>query len=312
MEPKSIGVLDIGSNTVLLTAGYLDDSGQCVVLYEDHDVARLSEGLQEGGPLRPEAKARVLEVVRRFQKNAHAHGVHSLYAAGTAAFRRASDGAQFAKDLEQTLQIPVRILSGEEEAHYSYLSAQYDFGSAEHTVGMIDIGGGSTELVWSPQGTGVSLPLGTVRLLEGFVRRHPIEDEIWEKMRRSIRSILKNAPPLHVQDRPRHWVAVAATPTALACLMQGLANFDVKKVHGFILERRSLGVTIEKLRRLSIPEREVLPGMAPKRAELLPLGGLILWEIMEFFQLPEVIASHHGLRYGWLREILQTQNSFTR
>ncbi len=311
MSSEAVGVLDIGSNTVLLTAGYRDDSGKCVVVYEDHDVARLSEGLQEGGALRPEAKARVLEIVRRFQKNAREHGVRSLYAAGTAAFRRASDGTQFAKHLEQELQIPVRILSGEEEARYSYLSAQEDFGSAQRTVGMIDIGGGSTELVWNPEGRGVSLPLGTVRLLEGFVHRHPIEDETWHAMRRSIRSILEQAPPLHPADRPQTWVAVAATPTALACLMQRLPDFEVEKIHGFILERQSLGKTIEQLRCLSIAEREALPGMAPKRAELLPLGGLILWEIMEFFQLPEVIASHHGLRYGWLREILQTRRAST-
>lgn len=140
---KSLGVFDIGSNTVLLTGGRLNTRGQLEVLIELHDVARLSEGLVDGGPLQEAAKARTLNILSQFKAQANSKGVQQFLAAGTAAFRRASDGSAFAQEIQEKLEIPVKIIPGEREAHYSYLSAQQDFGSSQNPVGVIDIGGGA-------------------------------------------------------------------------------------------------------------------------------------------------------------------------
>jgi exopolyphosphatase/guanosine-5'-triphosphate,3'-diphosphate pyrophosphatase len=123
---NSLGVIDIGSNTVLLTGGQINSSGELEVILECYEVARLSEGLVDQGPLLPKAKSRVLFILKDFQKQAHEKGIIKLLAAGTAAFRRASDGENFAKEIEEKLGIPVKILTGGEEAHFSYLSARID------------------------------------------------------------------------------------------------------------------------------------------------------------------------------------------
>lgn len=299
---KSVGVIDIGSNTVLLTAGRLDRSGNLEVLLECHDVARLSEGLQDGKTLLPAAKDRVLKILKVFQEQARAHGIQELTAVGTAAFRRASDGRKFAETITKQLGIPTKILKGEEEAAYSYLSASIDFGPGP--LGMIDIGGGSTEVVWGKKNHLRSLPVGTVRLLEAFGSGHPIADPQWQEMKADIRrNLSKGLPNLTTQNLT--WVAVAATPTALANLMQELPCYEPDKVHGFTIHKSALEETVEKLRKLSLADREGLPGMPPKRAELLPLGGLILLEIMSFLKTDRVLASHHGLRYGLLWEALK-------
>lgn len=303
------GVIDIGSNTVLLTCGKKTPDGSLKILLEEHEVARLSRGLQDGGQLHPEARQSVLEVLGKFQEKAKEHGIDSLMGAGTSAFRRAADGQEFAEEIENSLNIPVRILSGEEEAHYSYLSAKLDFGSDHPSLGMIDIGGGSTELVFGEKAGWISLPIGTVRLLEKYVTTHPIPDKEWEVLQNEIQSVLRRE--LDPEKKiPSFWVAVAATPTALANLLQGLPHYEPQRVHGYRISRRDLSKIIETLRRASVKERNAMAGMPPKRAELLPLGGLILKEVMEYLDLEEVVTSDHGLRYGYLYHLLRGKRDY--
>lgn len=300
----SWGVIDIGSNTVLLSAGRLQASGDLEILLECHGVARLAEKLQDGGPLLEAAKERVLQHLSDFKAQANAAGITRLQAAGTAAFRRASDGIAFAREIEARLQIPTRILTGNEEAHYSFLSAQRDLNA--ETVGMIDIGGGSTEFVLGSEDQWTSLPLGTVRLHETFVHHDPITDREWQEILSEIQKLLEAGIP-NKPAKTFPWVAVAATPTTLAAVFLKLPHYDPKQVHGYSLCREALGKLVEELRRLPLADRLVRPGMMAERAELLPVGGAILWQAMEFFGLEEIRASHQGLRYGMLWEILENQ-----
>lgn len=300
----SLGIIDIGSNTVLMSCGRLSPMGKMEILLERHDVARLSEGLKDGKNLSLEARHRTLEILERFKRQANEAGVTRLEAAGTAAFRRAGNGGDFAREIEDQLGIPVKILGGDQEAHYSFLSAKRDFGGQGAEVGMIDIGGGSTEIVQDDGKTFFSLPMGTVRFLDAYVETQPVPDGVWKRIADHIQETLKTTG-LSPAPESMAWVAVAATPTSLAVLMQGLESFDPAKVHGFKIRYPALKKLVEKLRRTSIPERNRMPGMDPKRSELLPLGGLILEKIMEILGIAEVIASHHGLRYGLLWERLE-------
>src|SRR5262249_46983219 len=156
--------------------------------------------------------------------------------------------------------------------------------------------GGSTEIVLGPGKNRFSLPMGTVLLLEAYIKKQPIDDGTWKKLSSEIQTLLKqniSRPGLN----PHRWVAVAATPPSLAVLLQGLPAFDPARVHGYLITLPRLKNLVEKLRKISIAERNQMPGMDPKRSDLLPLGGLILQEIMNFFAIEEVTASHHGLRY---------------
>ena len=299
----SLGVFDIGSNTILMTLGRKTSADRIEILLDIGDVIRLSEGLQDGKPLQAAAKARALETLGRFQKLALEKGVKDLIAAGTAAFRRASDGKEFAAEIQNKLGIPVRILTGDEEAAYSFASAKYDFGKDSGDLGMIDIGGGSTELVFGEKAPHFSLPIGTVRLTEKFVTSHPLSNGEWNQVRSEIRRALKEGIP-NRPAVPETWVAVAATPASLAAVHLKLPEYDPKKVHGLKLKRETLEELIETLRLKSIPERNEMPGMHPKRSELLPVGGAILLECMDFLNLPEITISDHGLRYGILYESL--------
>ncbi len=300
----TLAVIDIGSNTLLLTIGEKTASGEIEILADHADVIRLSEGLKDGGELQPAAKERALQALRQFKNIAERNGADQIIAAGTAAFRRAKDGKEFAKEIENQLGFPVKILTGDEEAKYSFLSAQLDFGKDHPSLGMIDIGGGSTEFVFGENTPHFSLPVGTVRLTEKFVFSHPIVDSEWKAMEAEISQLLKNS--LQNIPIPSTWVAVAATPASLAAVFLKLPHYDPKKIHGYQIKLKVLENLVEQLRNKSIEERIAMPGMDPKRAELLPVGGLILREGMKFLGLQEILVSDHGLRYGILMEKLKS------
>ncbi|MFO1463538.1 MAG: Ppx/GppA family phosphatase [bacterium] len=301
---QTLAVIDIGSNTLLVTVGRRQEDGQIRILLDEAEVTRLGQELRDGGPLHPEAKQRALKALARFKELALAKGSEQILAAGTAAFRRASDGPAFAREIQDKLGFPVRILQGEEEAHYSFASAWHDFGRGRASLGMIDIGGGSTEFVFGKAGPRLSLPIGTVKLTEQFVSRHPIPDAEWNQVLTAIRALLReklDGIPL----RPEAWAAVAATPASLAALLLKLPSYDPEQVHGYRLQRENLAALVEGLRGMSLAERRAMPGMHPDRAELLPIGGAILLEAMRYLGMEEILVSDHGLRYGILFEALE-------
>lgn len=300
-EVSTLTVLDIGSNTILVTVGRKKGDGAVQILWDEGQVVRMSEGLKDGGKLKPEAKQRVLAAMEKFRGIAQHHGAESIIAAGTAAFRRASDGPAFAQEITDKLGIPVRILTGDEEAGYSFASAQFDFGQGHETLGMIDIGGGSTEFVYGEQGPRFSLSIGTVRLTEALLTGHPIVDLEWNKLLEEIDGQLQSLPKEKI---PEVWAAVAATPASLAAVLLQLPVYEPEKIHGFRLKKSDLSELLQKLRALSLEERKKLPGMHPDRAELLPVGGAILWRSMEYLGLSQLLVSDHGLRYGILYEEL--------
>lgn len=300
---KTLAVIDIGSNTLLVTVGRRLEDSSVRILFDEGEVTRLGQGLRDGGPLHPDAKHRALKALARFKELALAKGAERILAAGTAAFRRASDGKDFAREIEEKLGFPVRILSGDEEARYSFASAWFDFGRGRDSLGMIDIGGGSTEFVLGSQGPRFSLPVGTVKLTEKFVTAHPIPLPEWEGLRGEIRRLLAEKLGA-VTGRPGAWAAVAATPASLAAVLLQLPAYDPNLVHGFVLKRKALESLVETLREKSLAERCAMPGMHPDRAELLPVGGAILLEAMQFFGIGEILVSDHGLRYGILHETL--------
>jgi exopolyphosphatase/guanosine-5'-triphosphate,3'-diphosphate pyrophosphatase len=302
-----LAVIDIGSNTLLLTVGKKEPSGEIKILADHADVIRLSEGLQDGKNLQPEAKNRALKALREFKEMAASKGSQQIFAAGTAAFRRAQDGKKFAQEIEKQLGIPVKILTGDEEAKYSFLSAKLDFGKEYPSLGMIDIGGGSTEFVFGEDAPHFSLPIGTVRLTEKFVSAHPISDAEWNQVRETISQLLQQSLPK--ESIPYTWVAVAATPASLASVLLKLPHYDPKKIHGYKIQVKILAELVEQLRTKSLKARIAMPGMDPKRAELLPVGGLILLEGMKFLEIDQILVSDHGLRYGILMENLQPTTS---
>jgi exopolyphosphatase/guanosine-5'-triphosphate,3'-diphosphate pyrophosphatase len=180
-----------------------------------------------------------------------------------------------------------------------------DLEETGRTFLVVDIGGGSTEFIL---GKGdqiqqwMSLPLGSVRFTERFLRSDPVREEEWQEMEREIRNLLINIP--HTEE-PLLVVAVGGTASTLASVEQGLEEFVVEKIHRFVLKKEALKNQLLLYRAKTIQERKKLPGLPMARADVILAGAAILYLTMEAVKCPSVLISSHGVRYGLLYKKLK-------
>ncbi|HET6402435.1 MAG TPA: Ppx/GppA phosphatase family protein [Candidatus Kapabacteria bacterium] len=297
-----IAVLDIGTNTVLLLIAEVE--GQTLrVLRDDHAIARLGEGVDRTKTISEESYQRFLEVLRQHQKSIQSTNVHRIIAVGTSALRDAKNREEILKRTKEETGIEIEILSGEEEARWSYVGALFGMDDIEN-ASVIDIGGGSTEISFGDGKEythGVSLDIGAVRLTERCFKTSPITSEGAEEARQMIRTALNHPPTPSFLRRGSisTLIAVAGTPTTLAAMHQGLERFDAMKVQNYILRREAIDQMLDML--LKTETATLLahfPAVNKARADILPAGTLILREAMELLGAEAIRVSAHGLRYG--------------
>ena len=296
---KRVASIDIGTNTILLLIAKVEE-GKVNPLFEIETVARLGEGVQKNGILLKEAMDRGLQTLAQYLKWCQELEVQKVFTAGTSALREAKNSEDFLNLVKEKLDLPIEVISGEEEAQLSFLAVAKDLGEVKEPILVVDVGGGSTEFIL---GKGnqisqwISLPLGSVRFTEEFLRSDPVQEEEWEKMERKIQGCLVNIP--HSQE-PISMVAVGGTATTLASVEQGLEDFIAEKIHHFVLGKEALKNQLLLYRSKTIDERRKISGLPIARADVILAGGAILYLAMEELKCPSVLISCHGVRYGLL------------
>ncbi|HXZ84834.1 MAG TPA: Ppx/GppA family phosphatase [Myxococcota bacterium] len=309
-RPGRIGVLDIGSNTVLLLVLAADGR----IVRDEARITRLGQGVFASGELAGEAVARTRTAIADFARLARAEPVERLVAVGTEALRRARGGAEFLAGLVRDgLVDGARLLSGAEEADLTLEATRRSVGAGRAALAVIDVGGGSTEVAWreslaGPVG-GVSLPLGSVRLTEAHLPRHPIPAADLAALRELARAAagpLRSALP-HGLPRDAAVVAVAGTATTLAALELRLAVYDRERVEGLELERAVLERWIATLAPLGVAERRRLPGLEPERADVIVAGLVCLELALDCLRAERFRVSERGVRHGVALRMLAGQ-----
>ena len=295
--------IDIGTNTVLmLIAGY--DNGRLNDITDLAVITRLGQGLKQTGALSEAAMERTFSVLERYRDEALRYGVREIHCVGTAAMREASNGGAFVERVKEQLGISIRIISGKEEAYYTYLSLVHDdFPGAERFL-VVDIGGGSTEIIAGDKARFddfVSLPVGSVKLTEMFIKNDPPEEQ--EIM--NLVSFLKKTIAVPFDGRGRTMVGTAGTVTNLAGIALGLDAYDKEKVHGSRVGIGEIEQAIARMRRMTVAERSRMKGMEPGREDILLQGIILMREIMAYFGAGELVVSANGVRYGVLYERLE-------
>lgn len=287
--------IDLGTNTCLLLVIEGDR-----VLHDESRVVRLGQEVDRTGKLHPDAMKRTLEclidyarIVRDFEVDPG-----TVLAVGTASSRDASNSAEFYSQVQQQTGFRFRVLSGDEEAQATFLGAALPGMSPSQMV-VMDIGGGSTELV-SNQG-GESLNIGAVRMTERFLKSNPVTDaEFWaaesaiDQELSRLKSWRRGLGPAEALN----FVAVAGTAVTLAMLQEGLTAFDRARLDGLVLTRGDAHRWVEELKWRTVSERESMTGMEKKRADVILAGTLIYWRVMEVLDFPTSTISTRGLRYG--------------
>lgn len=302
--------IDLGTNTCLLLIAEWDPAAkQATRIVGDYStIVRLGKGVDQTKVLDPEAMERTLMCLKDYAARVAAAGLDpsKTIAVGTSSSRDARNGAEFYARVEKETGFRFRVISGDDEAKYSFLGGLLPGMDPARSI-VIDIGGGSTELIGPGQGSndvmpgGQSVDIGSVRFTERYLKSDPVtDDEFWACQDEIDSQLAKlKAWRASLAGTP-HFVGVAGTVTTLAQWHLDLKDFEAKKIDGCVLTRGDVHRMVEELKWRSNAERAQLPGVNEGRADVLLAGGLVLWRAMETLDFPECVVSTRGLRFGVL------------
>lgn len=294
-------VIGIGSNSTRLLVAEITAAKEIIPLSQQREGTRLFAGLIDG-KLDSQSILRVLNAVVKMALAAQAAGASTVHVLATSAAREAANSDELAALIEDATGAKMEILTGEQEARLSLLGA-----AGRARGGMIDLGGGSTEIAVGGGGYPLKLgsaPVGAVRLLgevpilggDGFDRALGIAREraaaVWEQM---------GTQPLQLA-----FYGVGGTACCLAALDMSLAVYDRDAVHGHTLRRESVDNWARRLAKMSESERAALPGMLPQRADIIAHGAIALLGVMEALSLERLIVSNRTNLHGYLIDQMDT------
>jgi exopolyphosphatase/guanosine-5'-triphosphate,3'-diphosphate pyrophosphatase len=315
-----VAVVDIGTNSTRLLIADAGD-GALEELDRRSIVTRLGEGVDATGRLGDEPQRRVFGVLDDYARAIESHGAERRLAVMTSAVRDAANGADFAAAVHDTYGLDGRTLSGDEEARLTFLGATA--GRAERwprgpgsvagvrpggeTRGaggpllVIDIGGGSTELVVGEGGTvsfHVSVQAGVVRHTERHLEHDPPHAEEMDALARDVRALYEDAVPAGVREPVAAAVAVAGTATSCAAIDGEVEPYDPARVEGYTVSAERLAQLRDRLGALPLDERRQVPGLHPDRAPTIVAGTILLAEVLGVFGLGAFEASERDILWG--------------
>jgi exopolyphosphatase / guanosine-5'-triphosphate,3'-diphosphate pyrophosphatase len=279
-----VAAIDQGTNTTRLLVADVDD-GQLRELVRRTEITRLGEGVDERRRLLPLPVARVRNCLTEYRREAEQLGAERALLVATSAVRDAENGEAFLGEIEWSYGFTTRLLTGDEEAALMLRGV----GTIEPGTLVLDIGGGSTELVMLDART--SLDVGSTRLTERFLRSDPPTDDELDACAEHVRAQL---PRLEAKDA----VGVAGTITTLAALDLGLDEYDRERVHGHRLSREGLERQLQRLAALPLTERREVPALEPERAPVIVAGAVIAREVLAAYGLDAMTVSEHDMLDG--------------
>ncbi len=306
--PRRFAAIDIGTNTILLLIAELDGNGAFQVLEDRAEIARLGKGVDHTRLIAAKEEKRSVEVLKGYLKLCERLGVTEIAAVGTSVLRDARNAREFQDRLKQELGLDLRVLSGEEEASYSYLAVQKGLALEGKELLVVDVGGGSTELIWGGDSglrRWASLDLGSVRLAERYLLSDPVREEectrLVQKVSRELQGLFADWGK---EDGFQVMVGIAGTFTTLAAIEKGLRQYSHSQVHGSFLSRVEIQRQIGLFKNKTLAERKQIPGLEPERADVILAGALLIDKIMGLFRVEKVLISDQGVRFGLLYEKL--------
>jgi exopolyphosphatase/guanosine-5'-triphosphate,3'-diphosphate pyrophosphatase len=297
--PHRVAVIDIGTNSTRLFVADLA-GGRVRRVERQSRVTRLGRGVDLSGQLSSEAIEATCEAIADYVGICETAGVADIDAIATSAVRDAANGDAFVAELRERFALSARVLDGEEEARLTYLGATAERASAESVL-VIDIGGGSTELI---VGHGdridfhTSLQAGVLRHTERHIAADPPTTVELEALAADARSLIESAVSDHLGARPAKGIAVAGTPTSLAAVDLELDPYDPERVHGHVLSLPTIQRLLSRFAATPLSERAEIVGLHPDRAPTIIAGVVILIEAMRAFELEEIEVSEHDILYG--------------
>ena len=292
MPTTRVAAIDLGTNSTRLLIADVED-GRLDEIVRRLTITRLGEGVDARRRLLPVPITRVRNCLTDYRRELEELGATRTLAIATSAVRDAENGEAFLGEIEWSFGFATRLLEGDEEAAMMLRGVTAGRAPLDDTL-VVDIGGGSTELVLATGGRptfSTSLDVGCVRVTERFLRSDPPSGPELAAAGGYVRSLL---PALETTSA----IGVAGTVTTLATLDLGLAEYDPEPVHGHRIPKESVERELERLAAISLEERLRVPGIEPGRAPVIVAGLVVLREILAAYDLPEIEASERDILHG--------------
>jgi len=296
-----VAVVDIGTNSTRLLVADVDELGGLIEVERLTEVTRLGQGVDRDGVLAEEAMRRTLTAVAAYRRRIDFHGAQRAVAVMTSAVRDAANGNEFAARVREH-RLDARIIGGDEEARLTFRGATSSRprGDATPTL-VIDIGGGSTELVVGSGGEvsfHVSTQAGVVRHSERHIHSDPPKAGELEALAADTRAIFAANVPSDVRASARAAIAVAGTPTSLAAIDLDLECYSSDRVQGHVLALGACEAMLARLAAMPERERRRVRGLHPDRAPTIVAGTVMLIEVLRLFDLQASEVSDQDILHG--------------
>jgi exopolyphosphatase/guanosine-5'-triphosphate,3'-diphosphate pyrophosphatase len=309
----TFAAIDIGSNSVRLKIARLQ-GGRLKEIHEDREVTRLGEGVFNSGLLSPEAMTETVRVLRRFHRSMQECGSDSVRVVATAAMRDARNSRAFLEWVRSTTGWTIEIISGLEEARLIHLGIVSAGRIAAGSVLLVDVGGGSCELTLSREGQlrdTVSLPLGAVRLTGEFLQHDPPRKGEVKRLQEFVDREINRIQDRIKSARVGTVIATSGTAAALATVAGRLSR-PRKRTPATYATREMISRIAKQITRQTLEQRQKVPGIGPRRAEIICAGAVVYSELLERCHLPGFRYSPLGLRDGILAQMAAEYDRSTR
>ncbi len=298
-----LAAIDVGTNSLhMVIVQIQSDPPHFTVLTRVKEMARLGEHVGTGG-LSNEAMERAIQALKHFRVLAESYGAHEIKTVATSAVREAANGSEFIARVRKELGLVIDLISGREEARRIYLGvlSAFNFAGLPHAV--IDIGGGSTELILGEGGEPLfldSVKLGAVRLTHEWIHHDPLTREEYEDLQHQIR--LRLAPvvaSLKALGGFTKLIGTSGTIETLALMdAQQRPEGPPPSLQGYCLTRDRLAEILRQMMPLTVAQRHKLLEIPDRRADVILAGGLILLEAMHLLKADSIYVCEHALREG--------------
>jgi len=298
LKRKKIAIIDMGSNSIRMLIMKIYEDGSYKMADHGKEMVRLSENMGIEMLLKPEPIQRTLHTLNFFKRLIESHHVDCIYPFATAAVRNAGNKRDFLCKIKAETGFNFQIISGEKEAYYDYLGVINTIQIDDCVI--IDIGGGSTELVWVRDRElkeAVSLPYGAVTLTERFIGKDKYSVEKAEKIQRFMMEQLKSVKWLKIVKK-LPLVGLGGSIRTLAKIDRKRIGFPLESLHNYQMTTKEVNNAYERVLKAEDEERKKIPGVGKERADII-VGGLApVKALMDYMKTDKLIISGNGLREG--------------
>ena len=304
---RILAAIDIGTNSIhMVIVRVQPQLPTFTIIARERDTVRLGDRCFQTGNLKPELMARALASLSRCQQLAASYNADHIIAVATSAVREASNGRTFIQQIQKELNLSVDLVSGQEEARRIYLGvlSGMELNNRPHII--IDIGGGSTELILGDSHEPrflSSTKVGAVRLSAEYVTTDPISEQEYQYLHSYIQGMLERpVDELKAFLKKGEMVQLLGTSGTI----ETLANIHAREnlgvvpspLSGYLLTRDDVAKLLEKFRTLNYEQRCEIPGLSTQRAEIILAGTMILHTVMVMLDLDSLVIGERALREG--------------